>query len=145
MGHESARTRLESLLETAPRTGLYLPHPESGPDHDLLDILFTLGDHVRTSQWEFHNLDLNDTNNTGIAQPLHDAEESGVRVEGRQFLETVRMVLQVIEGSFYGFDTDAVGPWILITVQDGCCYSIFTERAEVLRLLELRFSRAQKA
>jgi hypothetical protein len=132
-----------TLLETAPKHGLYFPHNTSEVGHDILDILYTLGDHIRSSEWEFSSLDLNDSNRPGIAKALYDAEECGGRIGGIEFLETVRQVLQVIEGNFFGFAAPETTPWIHVKAQDGCCFSVLTSNEEVLGRLRSRFSSVQ--
>ena len=67
----------------------------------------------------------------GIFEQLHTFSDTNEYVEGREFYSIVTPKIQVIDGTFYAYDSKEAKPWLTFQVKDCSGIEVITEDDEI--------------
>jgi hypothetical protein len=67
----------------------------------------------------------------GIFEQLHTFSDTNEYVDGREFYSIVTPKIQVIDGTFYAYDTKETEPWLTLEVSDCTGIMVTTEEDDI--------------
>jgi|GEM_PF-6489523 len=71
----------------------------------------------------------------GIFEQLHTFSDNNEYVEGREFYSIVTPKIQIIDGTFYAFDSKETEPWLTLKVIDCSHIDVITEEDDIITAL----------
>ena len=108
-----------------------------GLDFDLAKILTALGRAAGKSRWSCR--DLNYVSKDDKDVPVLDRASSvGQQVSGRELIESVDQVLQVIDGQFTGVDEEG-DAWVVIRAVDSSWWEVWSDNQWVHDAIRAHF------
>ena len=67
----------------------------------------------------------------GIFEQLHTFSDNNEYVDGREFYSIVTSKIQIIDGTFYAYDTKETEPWLTLEVSDCTGIMVTTEEDDI--------------
>ncbi|MBC6476896.1 MAG: hypothetical protein GDA56_02960 [Hormoscilla sp. GM7CHS1pb] len=102
---------------------------------NLIDILEQLGSAIATTEWKISDVECIGQE----ADLLHEISDTQRIVSGITLLQIARNIIQVIDGTFAGYQINKSEPWIIIEAVDSSAYDVDSNEETILTKLRQRF------
>ena len=107
---------------------------------DLKDIVAVLGERTINSYWLCSG-DFEYTSEADIPiEALDNAYDRGERIKGSEFINIIKRLIQVIDGTFEAFEINKKQPWVIIRAIDSSWWEVFSNEPVILDNIRARFN-----
>jgi len=106
-------------------------------------VLDVFKDHGKVSLWKMKYVEA--CGWPGVFEQLHTFSNTNEYVDGREFYSIVTPKIQIIDGTFYAYDTKETEPWLTLEVNDCTDIIVITDEDDIITALRHIYSNSESA